>query len=531
MVRPISASPPAKVEKDIEDLAGGALVTFVGKLGRLSRGMFIWVVTLLCGLEVQGLYSLTWGIVTTMNKVARCGLQRGVVRFVVEARTVGDQEGIERSLGAALAIGLAVSCLVAGGGTLAADWLAAFYEMPIARAVGIMVWTAPFLTAAWIFTSATRALRIMRFEVYVMSISIPLILLAGGLAVGFAGLGFEGIAWIQLAAVMGGSILAAHYFRRYFSLGNAVRKWGDQMPWKALGLFSLPVMLTDLIYSTLTQLDVLVLGWFLSQEQVYLVGLYALTRRMASVLLKAPQAFDPIFSSVVSELSFQDRQSELGERFVVISRWILTVNLPIFVSLALLGGNLLLELGGERSLSLASDIKTGGQILFLLCCGMTVQAVFAPIDPLLAMSGRPYLNLFNNILWLAANFLLNIWLIGRYGIVGAAWGAALAAVFVNLIRLVQIYVILGIFPFRRTQGKPLLAASAALLAGWSADSLLGHGGLVGVLVPLSAIGGSYVFVLYLLGIEAEDRALLARVGQRLKAWYRRYFTAIRRGPG
>ena len=53
---------------------------------------------------------------------------------------------------------------------------------------------------------------------------------------------------------------------------------------------------------------------------------------------------------------------------------------------------------------------------------MMVQGIFALIGPLLAMSGRPYLNLFNNGLWLAVNFLLNFWLIGRYGIVGRRTG-------------------------------------------------------------------------------------------------------------
>ena len=69
-----TASPPglprasAEAEKDIEDLAGGAAVTFLGKIARVSRGAFIWVVTLLYGLDVLALYSLAWGLVATLNR-------------------------------------------------------------------------------------------------------------------------------------------------------------------------------------------------------------------------------------------------------------------------------------------------------------------------------------------------------------------------------------------------------------------------------------------------------------------------------
>ncbi|MBT7594506.1 MAG: hypothetical protein HN559_06330, partial [Gemmatimonadetes bacterium] len=60
-------------DEDIRDLAGGAMVVLLGKMARASRGAFIWVVTVLCGLEVQGLYSLAWAVCSTLNKIARFG--------------------------------------------------------------------------------------------------------------------------------------------------------------------------------------------------------------------------------------------------------------------------------------------------------------------------------------------------------------------------------------------------------------------------------------------------------------------------
>lgn len=510
-------------QKDIKDLAGGALVNFAGKLGRSFRGAFLWVVTLLCGLEIQALYSLSWGLVSIVNRAAGFGLQRGVVRFVVEGRNSDREDRVEWSIAAALTVGSLSSALTVGLVLLSAEWVADFYGKPIAGAVRIMAWSAPFMTAASIFVAATRALRIMRFDVYVKSIAGPLILLVGGLAVGFAVPNLESIAWVQLAMALGICMLGAYYFQRCFSLENCLRRFGRRgLPWKRLGRFSLPVMLTDLIYGVLTQLDVLMLGWFVGKGQVYMIGIYVLARRIASVMLKAPQAFDPIFSSIVSELTYRNKQREIGHRFSVISRWILTINLPIFAGIVLVRDSLLNLVAGDRILTLSpTDIETGINILLLLGIGMMVQAMFAVVEPLLAMSGRPGLNLCNNVLWLASNFLLNIWLINIYGIVGAAVGATISMIMVSAVRILQVSLVYDIQPFHRSQFKPVVAALGGALTDWLIRDLVPGEGIWATITPPAAFLGIYFSLLGFLGLEAEDKVLLRQIYRQVKRIFSR----------
>jgi O-antigen/teichoic acid export membrane protein len=496
-----------RADADMKDLVVGASVNFVGKLARSTRGVFLFVVGWLCGLDVVGDYSLSWGIVATLNKVARFGLLRGVVRFAIGARADGPREA-ERVVAAALRIGLLTSVAVAVGLTLAAEAIAAYYQKPIADAVRIMAWSAPFLTAAWVFLAAIRSLRLMHFEVYVMAVAGPLILLAGGLAIGLAGFGLTALAWVQLGVSAAACLLASQFFRRFYSLGNSLFPSMGGRDWRGLIRFSLPVMLTDLMYGLLTQLDVLMLAKFVSSTEV---GIYSLARRIADAMLKAPQAFDPIFSSVVSDLSNEDRHDELGHRFVVISRWVLTINLPIFAALFIVGDSLL---GSE--VETAVDLQVGFQILLVLCIGKLAQGAFALVEPLLAMSGRPTLNMYNNGVWLGGNFLLNIWLIDRYGVFGAAVGATAAIFAVNAIRMVQIRFIHGIRPFERSQIKPVAAAGAAALAAWLARGDAAAGLLQSSAGPLALFLVVYVLALRLLGLEAEDRALLGRLVARLK---------------
>ncbi len=519
-----AAPPPTSLrqdQQDIDDLASGALVNFLGKAARISRGGFIWVITLLCGLEVQALYSLTWGFVSTLNKIGRFGLQRGVVRHLIEARARDEEQGAEQAVAAALRLGLLVSCAVTVLMFVTAGWVESFYGKPIAASLRIMAFSTPFMSAAWTLGSAIRALRIMRYNVYVMSVCGPLVLLGGGLVIGFSYPTLEGIAWVQLAMTTVVSLLSLYYYRRFYSIRDTLRHLFAAPSWKSLARFSFPVMITDLLRALLTQLDVLMLGRFVPQDQIYLVGVYVLARRLASAVLKAPQAVDPIFSPVVSELAVQERFAELVQRFVVISRWILFVNLPIFATILTIGDTLLPLIAGTAALTQA-EVEVGIEILYILCAGMTVFSAFSSIGSLLTMSGRPYLNMVNNVVWLAANFLLNLWFIDHFGIIGAALGATLSRFLVNALWIGEVYGIHDILPFHRSQAKPLLAAAVGAIVGWVLGQALPEplwsaaGFLIGFLA-------SYLLVLIGLGIESEEREAFTRFGARAM----RYFGSLR----
>ena len=527
---------------DIRDLAGGALVTFVGKAGRLSRAAFLAVVALFCGLEVVGAYSVAWGFVATVNRVARFGLQRGVVRFLtasgVRGRCKSPPAAVDAALAASLLIGAFASAAVVAGLLLATEQVAAFYDkpgqLPLEEPLRILAWSAPFVTAAWIFLSATRALRIMRYAVYVFSVAGPLLLLAGSVAIAMlgGGTGWENlsqqhaaqsgfavaVAWVQLGSAAACGFLAARYFGRHFSLRRSLTRLRGA-PVAAMARFSAPVMVADVMGAVLTQLDVLMLGKLVSLTEV---GIYSVARRVASSMLKAVQAFDPVFSSVVSELSHLRKEEEVARRFVVISRWLLTVNLPIFATLFIVGDSLL-GWAGEKWLGEPSQLALGLKILYVLGIGMLLQGTFALIEPLLAMTGRPGLNTFNNSLWLLVNFALNLWLIKEFGVIGAAYGATLSMFFVNSLRVLQVWRLHRIRPFDRSQMKPLVAAAAAAGAAWLASAAPAPGS-AGVLV---LAGGTFISVyglmLWRLGLEPEDRLLLLRAfrGLRTKLAVRR----------
>ncbi len=166
------------------------------------------------------------------------------------------------------------------------------------------------------------------------------------------------------------------------------------------------------------------------------------------------------------------------------------------------------------------DVIAGLQVLFILSISMMFQGSFALAEPVLAMTGRPYLNFFNNTTWLCTNFVLNIIFVHFYsmGIVGAACGAFISTLCVNGLRLGQIYRHYAIWPFDLKQVKPFLAVVPASLSGVVLRDVVAEPA-VAVPVALGTFVCVYGMVLAFLGVEEEDRKLASKavrwVGKRL----------------
>ena len=494
--------------RDYRDLARGGLITFVGKLGRASRGAFLWVITFFMGLDVQGYYSLSWGIVSTLNKIAQFGMERSIVRFSVRAKEQALYP-VERVVVTGLGVVSISASLVVGGVFFFSDIIAEFYDKPIAEALRILALSAPFLAMCWVFLGAIRSLRIVIYDVYVLSIAGPLLLLIGGLFIGVSGGDLRAVSYVQVSMAVGIFALSFFLFSRLFSFRKCWEQSSQNKPWKDITYFSLPVTAGNLLYGVLTQLDVLMLGFFVSAE---MVGIYALARRIASLMLKASQAFDPIFSSIVSELAVKKQYVELNTRFQVLFRWILTINLPIFFALLMIGDVILALIGGGAMNALSiQQVESGINVLLILCFGMMIQGLFALADPLLTMAGKPSLNFFNNCFWLLSNFFINLVLIEYFslGIVGAALGALFSTIIVNGLRTFQVYHKFSVSPFGMEQMKPLCAAILSGFTGWAIGQLF-SGDILAAIVTLLVFCFTYVILLRVMGLENEDRQLLIR---------------------
>jgi O-antigen/teichoic acid export membrane protein len=215
-------------------------------------------------------------------------------------------------------------------------------------------------------------------------------------------------------------------------------------------------------------------------------------------------AINASFAPRIADLYRSDRREDLAALYRVVTSLIVRLSLPVFMLLFVFPRELLSIFGPAYEI--------GAAVTMLLAIGTLSDVLSGPCGHMLMMSGRPYLAMANNILALTLNIGLNVWLIPRYGIVGAgvAWAASL--VFINLSRVTQVYVTMKMVPFDRGLTKGVVAAAAALPGALLVEANMD--GLAALLVGATAIVFVYVATIFALGLEAQDRLVWSSLRRR-----------------
>jgi O-antigen/teichoic acid export membrane protein len=132
------------------------------------------------------------------------------------------------------------------------------------------------------------------------------------------------------------------------------------------------------------------------------------------------------------------------------------------------------------------------------------------------MTGHTRINLVNNVIGLLSMIGLNLLLIPKYGVVGAALSLALVIAIINITRLIEVYLLFKIHPYRLQFYKPVLSAGIAfLIMFFSSKYLQNYPNVLLTIVSSSVLFlGVYVLGLYLLGIDEEDRTVLIKLKKR-----------------
>jgi O-antigen/teichoic acid export membrane protein len=121
--------------------------------------------------------------------------------------------------------------------------------------------------------------------------------------------------------------------------------------------------------------------------------------------------------------------------------WLVVLLCPLYL-LAVAFGPVALTIFGH-------SYRAGGTVVVILGLAAIVATACGQVDMVLITSGRSSWSLINGLLTVGVNVGLDLFLIPRYGITGAAIGWAVAIVVSNVMPLAQLGKVLGLHPFGR----------------------------------------------------------------------------------
>jgi O-antigen/teichoic acid export membrane protein len=217
--------------------------------------------------------------------------------------------------------------------------------------------------------------------------------------------------------------------------------------------------------------------------------------------------FNGIFAPIIADLYNRGKHSELSQLFKTISKWTLLLTLPVFFTFVFAGPAILALFG--------RDFGEGWSVVVILGVCKLINISTGPAGLMLVMSGRPTIELINSGVLGLGNILLNVWLIPRYGALGAAMGTGLSMVFINLVRLIEVYHILHYHPFRFGTVKTLMAFSLSWGMVWQLHRWFPFEGwwLLVAIVPFILLYGGLLTVF---GWDEEDRFVLERLRHKMR---------------
>jgi O-antigen/teichoic acid export membrane protein len=481
-------------------IAGQAGFSFAGFLfGQTARFGYNLVVARLLGVEALGIYALAIAVIQIAEVVAVSGLDSALLRFVsLHGRDPLRQSG---AIGSALKTSITLSLFV----TL----LLLLFSAPIASQLNgsrllqltLCCYAAaiPFNVATLLFGHAMQGFQQLKPKIIATQVISPLLLLlltilfrytAGqdaALFFPFVLAGAGAFFWIRprLAAITGLLPSDILYARTD----------------KAMMAYALPFMAVSLLSMMSHWLDVMMLGILTDTATV---GLYHPAARTAGLLRSVLLAFTGIAAPMIAELHTGRQNEEIGRIYKMVTRWIVTVVLPPAILFMVLPEAVLSVFGAR--------FAAGGAVaLLLLTAASFLQATFGLSATVLAMTGHARLSLFNALSALGLQVVLNLLLIPRMGLNGAALATLLLFLLLSTLRLVEIRRILKIHPFGHALWKPLAAGlSAALLLLYVRPWLLILPPLAGLAAGALLALGSFTALLLLLKLEAEEREIILK---------------------
>jgi O-antigen/teichoic acid export membrane protein len=214
--------------------------------------------------------------------------------------------------------------------------------------------------------------------------------------------------------------------------------------------FTAPRALANLVQITLQRIDIVLVAVMRGPAEA---AIYTAATRFlvagqfgnTSIIMAAQPRFAELFA-------VGDRRG-VGQVYRVTTAWLIMMAWPLYL-LAVIYGPGVLSLFGH-------SYQAGHMVVIILGLTMLLWAACGQVDTVLVTAGRSGWSLANGLMALIVNVGLDVLLIPRYGITGAAIGWSAAIVVSNLTPLGQLAFKYGLHPFGR---GALTAAALSVLS-------------------------------------------------------------------
>ncbi len=423
-----------KTDNQRRDLARGGMLSFFGSASSAFLGFVLTVViSRLLGASGAGVVFQATGVFAVVMAFAKVGMDSTAIYLLPRVR-LDAPEKVRSTVVAFSLAAIAVSLVLVAVLEMLAPiiWPGAGVSDSV-RAVLIFVPVGALLLIA---SAVLRALGSVKEYVWVANIAVPALRppLVAVAAVATGSALVVCVAWavpLALMVVVAGLLVVRHVNR--LEVDNRGQVWPDSQQWRQIISFAAPRTLSAGLEQALIWVDVLLVGWLVSDQAA---GVYGGAARFIQAGLLVDAALRVVVSPKFSALLHQNKEAEVRELYVTATMWLVLVASPVYVLMAVFSPVFLSLLG--------PDFVDGAASLSILAVGMTLTFLAGNIHSLLIMSGRSGWAAVNKAVVLAINVVGNLLFLPSFGIVAAAAVWTVSMLIDALLAAIEVYVFLHV---------------------------------------------------------------------------------------
>ena len=459
-LEPPAVDAPARVDETGVELKRGAFLNTIAMLASNFRGIFTFLVARMLGPAALGIFSVAWSTMDIISKIGVLGLDNAITTFIARSQAVGDRARSRSLFHVAIMLGVVQSFVTAVIVIAALRFFKGrlHVQPQMVSALTLVLCAMPGLALYRVSTAISRGMKVMQHDIYSRGMAEPVATTLAFLLAIAVGLNASSP---EVAAILGTAVsgitalvLASSLFRHNLAHGAVVSPFGEA---KSLIAYAAPISVYQLINAFIARLDLILLGYFVGRAPgvtLATVGVYSAVIGTANGLRKVNQAFNPIFAPVVAGMTATGDHEIAAATYARLAQWMLWILLPLVAVLSLAGSTILLIYGPA--------FWQGGLWLGIVALASATNA-FVSLGETVIMVQRPHLNLLHSAITCAVAFAGLLWLIPRYGPLGAAVGILLPYIVQGILRYATLR---WVFRWKDSWSDirpPLIAAGIAIV--------------------------------------------------------------------
>ena len=473
-----------------------ASVSFVGGLIGLGLKYVLNIIIARgFGTEELGVFAFGLAIMKTIGIFSKMGFDEATKKYIPRYLSEGDKSSINGTIVLAAILPFLVGSILSVSMIAATEISDVDFLEENTELLSIFLFAIPLYASFQVAASATIGFKETKHSVWSRDIiqpSVALLIAVIGVYLGEFSVAIVGYL-ISILLGLGATTV-------FLTMNPSISlDYGFRYPWREILIFSIPVGISAVALNFITWADILLLGFFTSSSEI---GWYQAAFQTSVLLVFVLHAANSIFPTIVSDLEYQGEDRMMSEIYIGVTGWVGSLSLFGFTIFFVFSEKILRIFGAPTSAAVFT--------LTVLAFGQVCTTLIGPAGSLLMMNGFERLQVANTVMVAVLNVSLNYILIQKYGVLGAAVATAFALILLNLVRLIEVWKLVGIHPFS-TNYLTRLTGTILILPLMVVFADIIHLGLVEIFVVGGISTAIFIIVMILIGKDEHDTILIESI--------------------